>query len=312
MKAKIFNNNIYNKNVSGQKEDENIDNYFTIATDISYPLAKIKKNSYHTITPRLFIKYTSGKMQDASSNNKILNYSDIFSMNRTNNLDTPETGTSLGHGIDYSFSRSNNNFETLYKTTIGIGQVLRTSRLDNMPSKSSLNNKSSDFAGFLNYNFFGSKTKHSIKNIEKISYLNNFDRNHLGINYNFNLENDLSKLNRNNFEVSGSYNRFYSSVSFEEKNSHVGDARTGVINLKQLLTDNYYFSYEGKKNLKTNASEYHKLAINFENDCLITSLTLSRDFYYDKDVAASKTLIFGILIKPFSDNFAPDLTDFIN
>ena len=311
LKATFYNNNIFNNNVSNQKEDESIDNYFTIASDVTYPLAKIRKYSYHTLTPRVFAKYTSGKMQNANANNKILNYSDIFSMNRTNNLDTPETGSSIGHGIDYSFNKNNEEFKTIYSTKLGIGQVLRTNRLDNMPTKSSLNNKSSDYAGFINHNLYGKKIIHNVKNPEKLSYLDNFDKNNLGVSYNFNIENDLGQINRNDFKVFGTYNKFYSSLNFEEKNNHVGNGRNAILNLKSLIADNYYFSYDGKRNLKTDSSEYHKLAINFENDCLITSLTLSRNFYYDKDVTSSKTLIFGVLIKPFSDNFAPDLTDFI-
>ena len=312
LKVNFYNNNIYNNNVTDQKDDENIDNYFTIATNITYPLAKLKKYTYQTITPRLFVKYTSGKMQNASNDNKILNYSDIFSMNRTNNLDTPETGTSIGHGIDYSFNKSNDEFKTIFNTKFGVGQVIRTNRLDNMPTKSSLNNKSSDFAGYINHNIFGSEIDHKVQDASKINYLKFFDKNHLGINYNFNLQNDFSQINRNDFKLIGTYNKFYSSLNFEEKNNHVGSDRNAILNFKALLSDNYFFNYEGKKNLKTNSSEYHKLGINFENDCLVASLTLSRDFYYQKDVTASKTLIFGILIKPFSDNFAPDLTDFIN
>jgi hypothetical protein len=38
---------------------------------------------------------------------------------------------------------------------------------------------------------------------------------------------------------------------------------------------------------------------------------LAKDFYQDKDINNSKTLIFGILIKPFSDSFGPDLSEFI-
>ena len=87
--------------------------------------------------------------------NKILNYSDIFSMNRTNDLDLPETGFSIGHGINYGLKRKKEDNTILFSTKTGIGQVLRTSRQDNMPNKSSLNNKSSDFAGFLKLDLFG-------------------------------------------------------------------------------------------------------------------------------------------------------------
>ena len=53
-------------------------------------------------------------------------------------------------------------------------------------------------------------------------------------------------------------------------------------------------------------------SFNFENDCIISSLTYSRDFYSDKDLKNTKTLIFGITIKPFADSLGPDLTEFIN
>ena len=116
----------------------------------------------------------------------------------------------------------------------------------------------------------------------------------------------------NNTILSGSYNKFYTALKFEEKNNHAGSEKSGSINIKKLIGDNYYFNFESKRNLKTNNSEYLKFGINFENDCILSSLTLSRDFYFDKDITSSKTLIFGITIKPFSDNFGPDLADLIN
>ena len=308
LKASLYNNNIYNKNVTNEKNNANIDNYLTIASDTKWPFAKINKKSFQTFTPRIFAKYTTGKMKDASANNKILNFSDVFSMNRTNNLDTPETGTSIGHGFDYSFNKTT-NLKKSYKATFGLGQVIRSNESKKMPTKSSLNNKSSDFAGYLSYELYGEEINNKLGDNAYSSF---FTKNNLSISYNYNLENDMSTLNRNNFKLSGTYNKFYASLNFDEKNNHVGNNRSGIFELKKLITNDYYFTYSGKKNLLTNNSEYHKIGINFENDCLVTSLTLSRDFYYDKDVTSSKTLIFGVLIKPFSDSFAPDLTDFIN
>ena len=87
----------------------------------------------------------------------------FFSLNRTNNLDAPETGVSLGQGVNYTFSKTDLDYENKYKINMGIGQVLRKSRLDKMPTKSSLNNKSSDFAGFANYQIFGEEVNKSIK-----------------------------------------------------------------------------------------------------------------------------------------------------
>jgi LPS-assembly protein len=62
----------------------------------------------------------------------------------------------------------------------------------------------------------------------------------------------------------------------------------------------------------TDSTEYNRFSFNFENDCIIGSLTYSKDFYSDKDLKNTKTLIFGITIKPFADSLGPDLTEFIN
>ena len=93
---------------------------------------------------------------------------------------------------------------------------------------------------------------------------------------------------------------------------HIGSERSGSISVKKLLNENYFLSFENKKNLINNESEYNKFSINYENDCITYSLSYSKEFYKNEDVIDSKVLKFSILIKPFSENFNQDLTDFIN
>ena len=312
LKTNFYNKNIYNRNVSDQKENDNIDNYFTVALNNSLPFAKFSKNSYQAITPKIFAKYTSGSQLDASNNDKILNYSDIFSMNRTNDLDLPETGFSVGHGIEYNFKKKKDDNTILFSTNTGIGQVLRTSRQDNMPIKSSLNNKNSDYAGFLNFSLFGNENKLNTKNPDKISFINDFKENKLSFNYEYNISNDFNNLNRNSFSLLGTYKKFFSKISFEEKNQYIGNETSLMFDIKKLFHENYYMRFNSKRNFQTNSSEFHNLSINFENDCINSALTYSRDFYNDQDIKNSKSLIFSIIIKPFSDDFAPDLSSFIN
>ena len=233
-------------------------------------------------------------------------------MNRTNDLDLPETGFTVGHGVDYSLKKKKEDNTILYSMNTGIGQVLRTSRQDNMPNKSSLNNKSSDFAGFLKFNLLGDANELKINNPKKILFIKDFEQNLLSFNYDYNISNDFNNLNRNSFNLSGTYKKLYSSITFEEKNQYIGDETSLMYDAKKLMHENYYLRFNGKRNLQTNSSEYHNLSINFENDCLTSALTLSREFYTDQDIKPSKSLIFSIIIKPFSDDFAPDLTSLIN
>lgn len=311
LKLSINNINSYNDNVTGLDENLNIKNYFTIATDSELPLAKFDKNSYTLITPRVFVKYTTGEMKNSSDDEKYLNYSDVFAMNRTNNLDKPETGLSFGYGISYDKTITADSKESPdYKYSLGLAQVMRTTKLEKMPVKSSLNNKNSDFAGFFQFNVDGKK-ENNLANDNGVGFLDNFKRNYAHIKYDYNLENDFSNISRSVLKIESSYNKFYTGINFQEKKNHVGDLKSGTLNIKKLFHDNYYLNFSGTKNFNTSETENIEFGINFENDCILTSLNLSKNFYSDKDFTSSKSLIFRILIKPFSDNIAPDLTSFI-
>ena len=313
-KTNIYNKNVYNKNVINEKNNENIDNYFTLAVENNLPLAKFKKNNYQIVTPKIFAKYTSGKQLDARSANKILEFSDIYSMNRTNDLDIPETGFSIGHGVDYTFVKNDKDNTTDVKLSTGIGQIINSKAESKLPQKSSLNNSSTDFLGFLNLDIYGKKNP--VNNPSKISnessLRDSFNENKISIGYKYNLANDFDRLNRNTLSLGTSYDNFKGSINFDEKNDHIGNERSISLDLKKLFNDTFYVRYEGKKNLLNDNSEFHNFSLNYENDCIRTSLALSKNFYYDQDFSSSKSLILNIVIKPFSDNISPDLTSFIN
>ena len=309
LKFSIFNKNIYNDDVAGLEDDLNINNNFTIASDNKLPLVKISKNSYQSITPRIFLKYTTGKMQNARDQDKILDYSDVFAINRTNDTDAIETGSSAGYGFEYMFNKNKiNSTDKIFSSKFSLGQVIRNNKEDALPTKSSLNNKTSDFVGNFNLSIFGKKIKkYEDNNDSKLTFLNNFNQNMLSINYKYNLNNDFSDTFRNSVNFTGVYNGFSANFVFDEKTKHIGNEKYGTLELGKVFSKNYYFKFQNKRNLITDSTEF-----NFENDCIISSLTYSRDFYSDKDLKNTKTLIFGITIKPFADSLGPDLTEFIN
>lgn len=301
LKFTLYNQNKYNENFGQNKDNFKINNNFSFALENELPFAKIKKNSFQLISPKIFLKHTTGSMQNASNNNKILNYSDIFLINRTNSLDTIETGTSLGYGLNYDLTNKfvKNGKNKRIGTSFGIGQVLRDVNEEKMPIKSSLNKKSSDFAGFLNFDL-------------DTDDINKKLNNNINLNYKFNIDNDFKNLFRNNLNINGIYNSNQFNITFDEKNNHIGNTRNLTLSYKKIFENNYSINIENKKDLITDRSEYKRLSINFENDCIITSLSFSKDFYNDKDLQSTKSLIFGITIKPFQESLGPDLTNFIN
>ena len=121
-------------------------------------------------------------------------------------------------------------------------------------------------------------------------------------------------LIRNNLNIKQIYNSHQINVTFEEQNHHVGNVnnRNLTIGYKKEIGDNYYLNIENKKDLINDRSEYKRLSINFENECIITSLSYSQDYYNIRCKINSKSLIFGVTIKPFQESLGPDLTEFIN
>ena len=98
-------------------------------------------------------------MQNARDQDKILDYSDVFAINRTNDTDAIETGSSAGYGFEYINKNKINSTDKLYSSKFSFGQVIRNNREDALPTKSSLNNKTSDFVGNFNLSIFGEKIK---------------------------------------------------------------------------------------------------------------------------------------------------------
>lgn len=309
-KANVLNNNLYNNNINNLKGNTNINNYLTFAIENSLPLAKFSKENYQILSPKVFLKYTTGQMKNAKFNNKILNFSDITSMNRTNDLDTPETGGSIGYGLSY-FINKNNNDTSKYKTEINIGQIIQENTNKNMPIKSSLNNKTSDFIGNLKFSILQNEKINTPPEKNTLNLMNNFKNNFATINYKFNIQNDLEQLNRNSLNLENSYNKFYTLIKFEERNNYLGNERSASFNLKKLISKNYFLDFETKKNYISNKIEYRKLSLNFENDCIVTSLAYSKDSYADKDYYGNKTIEFNITIKPFSETLGQDISKFI-
>ena len=152
IRFKVSNLNVYNEEITAAKSNLNNELYSTIGLETSIPLIRLTKTTEETLSPKIFTKFTTGSMNDSSGTNKILNYADLYSMDRLNNIDNPETGGSLGYGFDYELNKKNSENLNILKTNFSIGQVLSDVRNSKMPIQSSLNEKTSNIVG--NFNFF--------------------------------------------------------------------------------------------------------------------------------------------------------------
>ena len=294
-KTTVKNINVYNDNVENAKENLNNDVYLTLAIENNYPLVKYSDNTEQSISPVIFSKYTTGSMENASEQDKTLNYQDIFSMDRTNSVTNIETGASVGYGVEYNLNKKNLNNEVYLDAEFSIGQILKKNRLKEMPKNSSLQEKRSDYIGASSFKI----------NSEK---LNNSS---LNINYNYIVNKNFNALLKNEIITSLNNDNNNLSFSFYEENK-IGNKHYLETKYQRKFEDNLSFSMGLRKNLQEDFTERNFIETNYESDCLKIGLTLSKRFYQDEELRPSNNLTFSIVLKPFGSPVAPDLSSFLN
>ena len=302
-KTSTKNINVQNQNIQDSKENFNTDTYFTAGIENSFPLFKINDNTEETLTPKILTKFTTGSMTNANSTSKLLTYEDIYSINRMNSITNPETGADIGYGIEYNMRKKNNLNEIYLDGSFSIGQVIKNKKLEEMPSNSSLANKSSDFVG--NISFFydsGMKIKET-----KDAYL----KKGLQTNYGYTLSNDLNKILRNDLKISYSNTKnTWSSKYYEThdiSNEHYIDVKYG-----RKFNNDFNFLVGGRKNIQNKFTENNFIELNYETDCIKIALNLAKTFYENEDLKPSNNFTLSLMLKPFGSPIAPDLSSFLN
>jgi LPS-assembly protein len=214
-----------------------------IALDSSLPFAKISKDSEQHIIPRVLARYSLGATTNATANNTYLNTDNIFSINRMNSDELVEKNLSLNIGLDWIWKEKTEVKKIPTKAEVSIGQVIKFNKDPDMPIKSSLQNKSSDFVTKINYLSPG--------NFE-ILLKNTLDR-------------QLNHAYYNDLNVKTFINQGEINFNLYEKNNYLGNERYANANLITYLSENTKIKNETYRNLRTDLTNSHKLGIENEN-----------------------------------------------
>ena len=252
-----------------------------VGLDASLPFGKLSKESEQYLIPRILTRYSPGKMTNAKSNDTSLNTDNLFSMHRMNSDELIEKDLSFNIGLDWLWKEKIISKNKPSEAGISIGQVIKFNEDLDMPTKSSLQNKSSDL-------------------VTKVNYLNpeNFDvtlKNTLNKNFNHIYYNDLSLKT---FLKQGEIN-----FNFYEKNNHIGNERYAKADITTNLTENTKLKIQTDRNLKTDLTNYRKLSIENENECIRYGFYLQKNYSSNKDLQPATSIFFGITLLPFGDNY---------
>ena len=202
-----------------------------------------------------------------------LNPDKAFEINRLNNIYNVEKGLSTTLGFDYKIQKGNKKFD------FSVAQIINEEENSKMHDKTSLDEKLSDLVG-----------SNSIK-------LNdNFD-----VTHNYNLDQNYQKLNYNEIGANFNFNPFKINFNYLLENKHIGDQEYFKTKIDLLRKDKGLLSFETKRNLARNSSEFYNLSYEYITDCLRAGLVYRREFYNDSEQDSENSLMFKLTLIPFGD-----------
>ena len=245
-----------------------------LAYKSSLPLKKDGINYSNFFSPNFMVRYAPGHMRDLSGKSEVLNYANLYSLNKTSEV---EDGLSAILGFDFKINQKGTGNVEKEKLSLSLGQVFNYEKNKDIPSKSSLDQKISDVVGKINYNF---------SEIGKI-------------NYKFSVDHNFNDLNYNEISTELNFGKVQFNLDYLEENNHVGTEHYASSGISLNFNDHNKFSFSTKKNFKTDSTELYDLSYQYAIDCLTAGLVYRREFYQDSELEPNNTLMFTITFIPF-------------
>ena len=253
-----------------------------LAYKTSLPMKKDGINYSNLFSPNFMLRYAPGHMRNLSTEDSTLNYSNLYSLNKTSEI---EDGLSAILGIDFKINEKGTGNFNKEKLSVSLGQVFNYEKNNDVPSKSSLDQKMSDVVGEIKYNF---------SEIGKI-------------NYKFSLDHNFNDLNYNEISTELNFGKIQFNLDYLEQQNHVGTEHYASSGITLNFNDHNKLSFGTKKNFKTNSTELYDLSYQYALDCLTAGLVYRREFYQDSDLEPKNSLMFTITFIPFAKISTPTL-----
>ena len=281
----LKNSNSYADNSSNFEENANYNLFGTFKFDTRYPLQKTLQNYIHYLTPVASIMYSPNGNSDIATKDILLNYNNVFSINRIGTDHQVEGGESLSLGLEFKRKDINEKDILDFK----IANVLKPNENYKLPVKSKLNKTRSDIFGNLNYN---------INENLKLGYFFSHDR-------------DLKYSNLEQYNLDYKVNNFITSFSYYSEDHEVGNKENAKNKSSLNFDRDNKFIFEISKNLNDDFTQYYDLIYVYETDCISFNLNYNKSFYSDGNIEPNKSLSFLIKIIPFTELGVSNMGSFV-
>ena len=278
--------NLLFKNVTTDSENSNeynntfrSQNFGSLLYDISFPMKKEGSIYDNFLSGKASFMYSPNKNKNIKNLDRKINIKNVFSQNRLGLNDSVEGGQSLTLGGEYKITDKQNNSIL----TGGLASVMRDKRDEKLPINSTLNNKSSDLIGSLNFT----------------------PNENFNIDYTFSLDNDFSSTNYNLIKTNLTINKFVTTFEFLQEDDEVGSENYYSNEMAFMFNETNSLKYRTTRNKKTDLTEYYNLIYQYKHDCLTAAIQYNKDYYSDKDLKPNEEIFFSISIVPFSKINSP-------
>ena len=278
----LKNSNKHGKNSSTYKDKETSNLFSLIDLNTSIPLVKETDNYIKEFTPKLSLFLSPNKSDNITTLDRKINNTNIFSTNRLGLRESLEGGQSLTLGTEYNLNKrdGSNIFQ------IDLAQIYRANDENNLPTKTSMNNKVSNLFGDVKLNA----------------------NQYLDFEYNFALDDNFKTLNYNMIKSTFSINNFVTSFEFLEENNTMGSTSYLSNETSLALDNNSKILFRERRNKETDLKEFYNIIYQYENDCLVASLEYNKDYYTDRDLKPNEELFFSLTIIPFASLNTPSFS----
>ena len=271
---KNFNSDSKNSNDYKNKIESNIQ--ALINYEIKYPLKKNGKKFNSILSPIISARYSPNQNKNLSESDRLIDYNNIFSINRIGSDENVEGGQSITIGNEYKIYEKENDQKEIF--SLNLATMFRDEEDTKLPESSTLGKEKSDIIGGMKF-----KTNQFID-----------------LSYNFSLDSDLDTINYNSINTTFSVNNFVTSFEFLEKNNILGNESYFSNNTTLDIDSNNSLIFKTRENKEKDLIEYYNLIYQYKNDCLIAGVEYKKDYYKDVGIEPEEQLMFSITIMPFA------------
>ena len=275
MLIKNFNSEANNSQKLKNETDTSLSGIYQLTTKLPMKKKGSKYNS--SLTPIFVAKFNPIKSKNLRTNDNFVDYTNIYSINRIGSNETLESGQSFTLGSEYSiYDNENDNIEIF---NFNLATSVRDKKNDDLPLKSSLNQKTSNIVGQMNLN----------------------TNKYFDLGYDFLIDNNIDQFNYHKIKSSFTINNFVSSFEFIEENNFIGKESFVSNETSLKLDENKDIKFKTRKNKKTDLTEYYNLIYQYKMDCLTAGIEYQKNYYNDESLKPNEKIFFSITIMPFEN-----------